>query len=74
MKKTFTIFNESLKESIEILFFDSKKEYALICMTERIFKRYIVVFSLDFDDGSWSQGHYFNSLDNAYEYYQEKIA
>lgn len=74
MKKTLTIYNKSLKEQIEVLAFDSIKEYALICMIERIFQRYIVVFSLDFDDCSWSQGHYFNSLDNALEYYQEKVA
>ena len=50
---------------------DIKGDYALVHSDELKFHPYIVAWSLS-DDGSWGQGHYFITKEDAEEFFNEK--
>lgn len=55
-------YNEYGKEKV---FENRKKSYTLLFNPQVSFQPYVVAYAYDEEDGTWGQGHYFSTFDEA---------
>ena len=61
------------KTTYEYWILDEQGEYALLYSPSRAFYPYLVVWLLDKTTGIWQQGHYFEKLTQAIEYFNKEL-
>lgn len=63
--------NEFKNAGMNCEILDTNGDYTLVYCSNKVVEPYVVAYKVDENDGSWAQGHYFNDVDDAQEYYDK---